>query len=658
MFRIPSALALISYLFFVALASFQAQAEGRVVILGFDGVEPSIVKTMLEAGELPNLAAVAKQGTFSPLMTSIPPQSPTAWSSFATCRTTGNHGIYDFVKRNPKTYMPGLGNGRFEHALLNPDGSLKTRAQFVSFRQGDSFWAVADKQGAKTKTLLVPFAYPVDTLAQGCMLCGLGVPDVRGTTSTFISLSDAFTPEQLKDNPSGGIRRMLQFAGDTASVMIPGARDPRLKKETYVEVPLLVTADREKHRATIEIQGQKHELGENEWSPWFEWAFDVTPTFQVKAISRLHVLEVGEKVRLYMSCLQFHPRAPYAAFTAPESYGAELADRYGLFKTIGWDFDTHALRQGALSEEAFLSDVRETTDFIERLTLDEIDRGDFNLLISAWTGTDRVSHMFWRFRDPKHPMYSDEGAKVYGRVVEDSYIRMDATVGKVMAKLKPEDTLMVISDHGFHSFRKGFNVNTWLIRNGYLAVEGQSDPATAKNEKDYLMGYDWKGSKAYAIGLGGIFLNLQGREGQGTVDPASAGALIDEIRGKLLQITDPETGEKVFTEVYTRDAFKGIASAEAPDLQLGYADGYQNSRDTNKGSAPAELFTVNSDRWSGEHASSDVKLTPGIFFSSKPATRAPSIIDIGVTSLHQLGLTVPADFEGANLFSSPQPVAK
>jgi predicted AlkP superfamily phosphohydrolase/phosphomutase len=655
-FRLIAVIAVAGLVTATGLFCFNASgAKGRVVILGFDGVEPTIVQTMIEAGELPNLAKLKAQGTFSPLATSIPPQSATAWSSFATCRTTGNHGIYDFYKRDPAEYEMGIGHGDFKHATINADGSLKERAYYKGNRQGTSFWKTADEQKARTKTFLVPFAYPADDLQAGCMLCGLGVPDLRGVTSTFISLSDAFTPQQVAERPSGGIRRLLQFAGDTASVMIPGARDTRVKRELYVEAPMVVTADRAAHKATIEIQGTKVTLGENEWTPWFEWTFNVTPKFQVKAISRIHVMEVGKQVRLYMTCLQFHPREPYAQFTTPDKFGAELADRYGLFKTIGWDFDTHALGQDAITEDAFLDDVRTTTDFIERMTLDEIDRGDFQMLISAWTGPDRVSHMFWRYRDPKHPSYTKEGAEKYGRAVENTYKQMDATVGKVLAKLKPDDLLMVLSDHGFHSFRKGFNVNTWLVRNGYLSVTGQPDAATATNMKDYLMGdgYDWTKSKAYAIGLGAIFLNLKGREGQGTVEPSDADALITELRDKLLQVADPETGEKIFSEIYTRDAFKGAANAGAPDLQLGFAEGYQNSKATGRGAAPKELFVTNTDKWSGDHASSDVKTTPGIFFSSKPVNGAPTIVDLGVTALNYLGLKVPADYEGKDLLSSP-----
>ncbi len=622
-----------------------ASAEKRVIILGFDGVEPSIVDAMMKEDELPNLARLQHQGTFQRLQSSNPPQSPTAWSSFTTSKYPGNHGVYDFLRRTPKNYRPGVGFGSVVRPKLGADGSLTRAPAFKNIRKGKSFWQIANEQGTRCKILSVPFAFPAEDLSDSCMLSGLGVPDIRGTTSTFFLMSDSFTKAS---SMSGGRQVPLIFEGDRAVAVIEGIRNPKTRK--YVQVPLTVEADRVAHRVRFDLAGTEIELGEGEWSGWLEWTFDVSAKYSVRAISRIHVLEAGEQVRLYMTCLQFHPEDPFMRFTTPPSYAEELAERYGFFKTIGWIFDTHALRQDALTEALFLDDVAKTMAWRERLTLDELERGQFELLISAWTGTDRVAHTFWRYRDPKHPAYTDEGAATFGRAVEDTYTKMDSIIGKVMEKLADDDLLMVLSDHGFHSFRKGFNVNTWLIRNGYLAVKGGSDAQTDYTEKAFLQGFDWQNTRAYSLGLGSIFLNLQGREGQGTVDPADGDALIAEIRTKLLALTDPETGDAIFSGIYTRDDYEGIAQADAPDLQLGYAEGYQSTKDAAKGAAPEEVFVPNLDKWSGEHAASDVATTPGIFFSNHAiGANDPRIVDLGVTALAYLGKDVPADFEGESL---------
>ena len=630
-----------------------APSKGRVVILGFDGVEPTIVDAMLTAGELPNIAKLREQGCFQRLGSSNPPQSPTAWSSFATCLNPGNHGIYDFLRRDPARYAPGLGFGITKHPELAPDGSLSKAAEYQNYRKGDTFWGAASAQGARSKLLIVPFAYPAEPLQDGCQLCGLDVPDVRGTQSTFFAMSDQFDKQQ---NLGGGVRLPLQFTGDTATVMLPGPRHPTTRE--FIEAPINVTVDRAAHKAVIDLQGKTVELAEGAWSAWLEWTFKATDQFAIHAISRIHVLEVGESVRLYMTCLQIHPKKPYMQISTPPSYAGEVADRHGLYRTVGWAYDTKALEKSELTEDLFLEDAMNQMAWNEMLMMDELGRGNFEMLVAAWTATDRIAHMFWRYRDPKHPLYTPEGAKQWGRAVENSYVKMDEIIGKAMAALGEEDLLMVISDHGFHSFRTGFSLNTWLVRNGYLTLKGQTDPATAYTKKKYMSDFDWSKTRAYGLGLGSMFLNLEGRERDGVVSTEEAPALLKEIQSKLLAVVDPQTGEKVMGGVYLQsDVYTGRAEKDAPDIQLGFAEGYQMAKPSAAGAAPPDVLSPNTSKWSGDHAASDVAITPGILFSNKPLGKEPSILDIGVTALSHLKLSVPKEFEGKSLLPS-EPAAK
>lgn len=638
---------------FIGLAILADTAHGgRVVILGFDGADPHVVEGMLAQGELPNLAKLKAGGSYQPLGSSSPPQSPTAWSSFATCKSPLNHGIFDFLKRDPKTYIPAPGFGRLDHVELDGAGAVRTPAAYHSNRQGDSFWKVASDQGRKVKALLVPFAYPADELSDECrMLCGLDVPDIRGTQSTYFALSTAF---KAPASVAGGQHLPLKFEAGKATVQVPGIRKPGTAQ--FVEVPLEVSLDRGAKSVTLTVQGESVTLAEGTWSDWVSWSFDLSPSVAVRAISRYFATEVGETVRIYMTCLQFHPEAPYTPISSPPSFAGDLVKRGGLYKTIGWAYDTKALERDDMTEAMFLEDVRRTMAWREQLVLDEMDAGNFDLLVGAWTGTDRVAHMFWGYRDPRHPLYSEAMFQKYGRVVEDTYIKMDSIVGNVMARLQEDDLLMVMSDHGFHSFRKGFSVNTWLLRNGYLAVKGQDDPATAytdvkfmydRNARDYS--YDWSKSRAYGLGLGMIFINRQGREKDGIVGADEVAGLIEEIKAKLLAETDPETGEKVFRAIYTNVNPQGVATGDAPDLQLGYAEGYQTDKASAAGAAPQDLYVINDNKWSGEHASSDHAFTSGILFSNKPLGSGATLLDLGVTALDTLGVTVPADFEGKTL---------
>ena len=624
----------------------------RVVILGFDGVDPGIVSEMMDKGELPHLAQLRAMGQFEPLASSNPPQSPTAWSNFSTCRTPLNHGVFDFLRRDPKTYVPSPGFGTVKRPEFGPEGGLTVPPEFQSHREGETFWKVASAQGVRVKALVVPFAYPADELSGGgCQLCGLDVRDLRGTQSTYFAFSEDFTQDE--ENVAGGVRMKLKLTGDTGILEVPGLRNPR---GAYVRVPVEFKADRTAKSLTVSVEGKQAVVEEGEWSPWLEWTFPVTSKYVVRAISRFRVMEAGENVRAYMTCLQYHPKAPMVPISAPKAYAGELVDRYGLYKTVGWAYDTKALEKDDMNEDMFLEDIQQTMAWRERLMLDELERGGFDILVAAWTATDRVSHMFWRYRDPKHPLYTAEGNAKYGRAVEDTYIKMDEIVGEAMARLRPDDLLMLMSDHGFHSFRYGFSVNTWLVRNGYLTVRGQDDPKTAYTDEKYLIDfrtkeyhYDWSKTKAYGLGLGMIFLNRQGREGQGIVTAAEAPGLLAELKDKLLAVIDPATGDKVFNEIEVNVNPQGVAVLEAPDIQLGYAEGYQTEKSSAAGAAPKDLFSPNLSKWSGEHASSGRSITPGIFFSNKKLRSEPALADLGVTALDYLGCTPDPSFEGNTL---------
>ena len=628
-----------------------AAGKKRMVILGFDGVEPSVVETMLEAGELPSLAKLKEQGSYQRMRSSNPPQSPTAWSSFITGKHAGNHGIFDFLRMTPSTYMPGLGFGSTTKPELAADGSLTTPPVFENYRQGEPFWVAANRKGVRCKLLNVPYGFPPDELEDSVMLCGLEMPDIRGTQSTFYAMSEAL---KEKESVGGGMKLPLSFSDNTATVQIPGPRHPVTRKD--LEVALTVKVDRPNRKVAITVQGQTQTLEQGAWSGWFEWAFEASASYTIKAISRIHVFDAGDEVKLYMTCLQYHPNAPFTPISDPPDYAGELAGRCGFYPTIGWAYDTKALQKDQMTEDIFIDYGNQVMAWREQLTLDEIAKGGFDLLISGWTITDRSAHMFWRFRDKLHPMYDEEGAKKYGRAIEDTYARMDAIVGKVRAQLTANDALIVLSDHGFHSWRTKFSVNTWLVRNGYLAVAGKPDPATAWTDDKFFRtdsgqyAYDWSKTKAYGLGLGGIYLNIEGREGKGIVPPGEAASVAAELKRKLLAVTAPQTGDKIFKAVYTKEeAFAGAANEHAPDIELGYADGYQTNKASAAAAAPKDVFSPNEDKWSGEHAASDAAITPGILFASEKLASDAAIVDMAPTVLKYFGLEAPADYEGKAL---------
>ncbi|HOQ89622.1 MAG TPA: alkaline phosphatase family protein, partial [Candidatus Hydrogenedentes bacterium] len=388
-FRRGAAAAAAAGLFHVGQSRAQSRG-GRIVILGFDGAEPSLVRALMEKNGLPALSRLAEQGTAGVTRTTAPPQSPVAWTSFGTCKNPGGHNIFDFIRRDPagpSGPVPMVGTGRLIPPEIGADGMLKTPARGENFRMGMPFWQVADAQGLRVKLFNLPYVYPPDPLRHGRMLSGLGVPDLRGTNSTYFLLA-----EELKsdvENVSGGkrIRLVLDGSGE-GSISLPGPRDTRRPfsdPAAYLAVSLRVRVDRTEKRGQIAADGKSVDLVEGAWSDWLPVVFRYSAQVAVSGIVRFFPMSLGAPVRIYASCAQFHPGDPYTDLTTPPDFSRELASRYGLFKTIGWDLDTHALRQNDLPEDAFLEDSRRTMAWRERMTLDELDRDDWDVLVSVWT---------------------------------------------------------------------------------------------------------------------------------------------------------------------------------------------------------------------------------------------------------------------------------
>jgi predicted AlkP superfamily phosphohydrolase/phosphomutase len=356
-----------------------------------------------------------------------------------------------------------------------------------------------------------------------------------------------------------------------------------------------------------------------------------------------------DPLRVYTSPLNYTPAHPFAPISAPQGYAGELARALGPYKTVGWSEDTSALNAERIDEQAFLEDLFRTMDEVSASTLHEVGRPDWELLVSVFTQTDRVSHMFYRLLDPAHPRYDADLAARYGDAVLRVYERMDAIVGEVLARLGPETVLLIVSDHGFHSYRRGLNVNTWLRDHGYLA-QGQVPPG--KESDDFFPGIDWSRTRAYALGTGQIYVNLRGREGRGTVAPgAEYDTLLDTIARDLEAEIDPATGERCVQRVYKGpQVFPGAPPERVPDLQIAFRDGYRTSWRTPLGGIPKELFEPNLRKWSGDHAASDAADTPGVILASRRlAPGDPAITDLAPTALAYLGVPVPAEMEGHRL---------
>jgi len=655
------------------------QAKQRVFVMGFDGMDPTLARRWMDEGKLPHLKKLAETGVFSVLGSTQPSESPTAWSSFATGVNPGKHNIYDFLVRDFQTYLPDFNLIRREP----PEflwGTFPTKpARVVSTREGTSFWVHAARDGIRTVVLTVPVTFPPEEMAHGAMLSGLPLSDIRGTLGTFSYWATDLSSFEEGNTEFGGILRRLLFDGGASETLLKGPENPILKQEEAalrerkkgpgltdreqarleeladgkdVTLPMTVRWSEGSGKADIEIQGTKLSLEAGEWSPWVPLSFRINFLVTVHGMTQFYVAQADRELQIYASPVNMDPRRPPLPISAPESFAADLAKDLGLYRTLGWaESADKPLNEGRLDEAAFLYDTDRAMDDRERIILRSLKDDDWDLLVAAIEATDRVSHMMWRLIDPRHPMYDAALAAKYGDAIEKVYRRADDLVGRLLAALPRDAVFMVMSDHGFHSFRREVNLNTWLVQNGYLAFAGHPGPELDQlaGRGRFWEGVDWSRTRAYAVGLGQIYFNLKGRESQGIVSAgAEYEALQEEIATRLVELEDPDDGQRVFRAIYRRDdIYHGKYLNNAPDLQVGFDDGYRVGWQDTLGVIRRAVVENNNKKWSGDHCATATEISGGVLFANRPInTSEPHIMDLAPTVLRLLDVPLPPELDG------------
>ena len=656
--------------------------DKKMVILGFDGMDPGLLQKYLADGKLPHIAALAAQGGFSPLQTTHSPESPTAWASFATGVNAGKHNIYDFLVRDTTTYLPDLGMVTRTPPKFLFNYFPISKPKLTSIRGGTSFWVTAGNAGVRSDILTVPVTFPPEDVAHGFMLSGLPLPDIRGTMGTFSYYATDLSRYEEGNTEMGGILKRLVFEGDTASSELDGPPSPIVKQKIEairgkgpalsesdraqlaelqaiqdVRVPFTIRWNRAAKSASIEIDGQTIALEAGKWTPWIDLTFKVNFIVRLHGMVQMLLVNAGSELQLYVSPVNFKPDNPPVPISSPANFSADLFKQIGNFRTLGWAEATWALNEGRMDEQTFMDDLMVAFDDRARVILHRLDAKDWDLLIGVIESTDRVQHMMWRLIDPRHPLYDAALAARFGDSIERVYKRADDFVGEVVKRVGPNVPVLIVSDHGFHSWRKAVNLDTWLVQNGYMVLKGQQ-PGDKKladlfGGGTFWENVDWSRTRAYAMGIGQIYFNLRGRESQGIVSPgAEASALASELSAKLLTMTDPEDGAPIVRAVYKRDdIYTGPFLHNASELQVGMHDGYRVSWQTTLGGSPPGIVYKNDRKWSADHGGYDYAITAGILVSGRALnTKEPRIIDLAPTVLKYFGIAAPRDIDGKPLF--------
>jgi predicted AlkP superfamily phosphohydrolase/phosphomutase len=613
----------------------------RVIVLGLDGFDPDLARRY--ADRMPNLARLAAEGCHSSLATSLPSISPVAWSTFATGVDASRHNIYDFLTRDPCSYMPVLSSTdtRTVPRHLNlgfAEVPFGQRAVYKLLQKSQPFWKLLGAEHVWSSIVRVPITWPPQKFKNGTLLSGMCVPDLQGTQGSFSFYTDR---EALLGAATGGQRFRVTRRNDAVESNLKG---PAGKDQHPMKAPFRVAKGAD-GRFSVTIGKETTVVGLREYTPWMEVPFD-----GVQGIARLRVMRWdAEAVELYVTPIHIDPESPAMPLSHPFVYSIYLAKMFGKYATLGLAEDTWALNERVIDEAAFLDQAYIIFEERKRQLWDVLDKTKNGFVTVVFDTTDRVSHMFYRYLEPDHPANVGKDTQEFANTIPELYGRADALIGDVMAKVgdDPDTVLMVISDHGFCSFQRGVNLNAWLRDEGYLVLK---DGATTSG--DWFEKVDWERTRAFTLGLTGVFINRKGRERLGQVEKGpELDRLCHELKRKLEALVDPKSKRSVVHEVFlTREVQDGPYADMAPELLIGYERGFRHSWDCAVGAVSREVFSDNTKSWSGDHCV-DPRLVPGVLWCNRKVELTdPSLADIAPTVLDLFGVDVPPYMKGRNLF--------
>jgi predicted AlkP superfamily phosphohydrolase/phosphomutase len=522
------------------------------------------------------------------------------------------HGIYDFVHRDPATYLPFSSMSKAEeptHTLsLGPYLFPLSKGRVIALRRGQAFWQILAARNVPVTMIRMPTNYP--PIEAGKAIAGMGATDLRGTFGTFTFYTD--DPEELSRSVNGGRIVKVPIFQNRAVLHVEGPANSLRKDRRDSSVALTVDVDPQESVARLGVGDALAIVRQGEWSGWLRAEFRLIPGLASAAgMFRVFAKQLHPRFELYVSPVNIDPEEPELPISAPSGYSREVARATSPFYTQGIAEDTSALRQGVFSLPDYLAQSRLVFEDERKLLRYALAQFQEGLLFVYFSGIDQNSHMLWGKHEPE---------------LLETYRAVDRAIGEALDNARGADVI-VMSDHGFTSFDRAVNLNTWLSKNGYLVLEGgpgDDDVPFAR--------VDWSRTKAYALGLNGLYLNLAGREKQGIV---AAGAESRDILRKLQQelLAFRDGARPVIESVYAPPR-----SDLAPDLIVGYARGYRASWQTALGSAPEALVEDNKDAWMGDHCINAADV-PGVLFSNRKLTAGdPQLKDVTVSILQLFGV--------------------
>lgn len=622
----------------------------RVVVLGLDGLDPVLTQKFISQGKLPNFKKLSGEGSFHPLKTTHPSVSPVAWSSFQTGVNPSKHNIFDFLDRDLNSYTPKLSSafigGSSEYRKIGPFKIPKGKAVLRLLRKSQPFWKILGEKGVFSTILRVPITFPPEKF-YGLSLSAMCTPDLKGTQGTFSCYSDKSfgSGAGSSGESTGGMQIPVQWNNGEIETYISGPVNSLSDKPEEMRIPLKIT--RRNGGVDLKLNGAIIHLDQGKFTDWLKVEFKAGLGIKAAGICRFYLTELEPGFILYMTPINIDPEKPSLPVSYPLYYSVYLAKLQGSYSTLGLAEDTWALNEGILTDEAFLKQAWDIHEEREQMFFHALKMTRKGLVACVFDTSDRIQHMFWRQLEPEHPANLGQKPPEGISAIEDMYVKLDDLTGRTMAQMGKDDVLMVISDHGFKSFQRCFSINAWLKENGYLVLKEGAEGG------DFFEDVDWNRTKAYGVGLSGMFINLQGREKNGVVAKGEEyESLKKELISKLEGLDDPERKQEAIHRIFDlKETGTGPYGKNGPDLLFGFNPGWRVSWDTVTGDTRRAVFSDNIKKWSGDHCI-EPRQVPGVFFSNRKSNlNDPDLRDISATTLDLFGVKIPDYIEGRPLMA-------
>jgi len=591
--------------------------KNKVLIVGIDSLDSKIINKL--KGRLPNLKSLE---TYSQLQTTIPPETPVAWSAAATGSNPGRYGIFDFINRDLQTYTPKLG------LIDEKKGIIKTGYQ--SAMKGIPFWRILNQNNIKSTIIRWPVTFPPEKI-NGRMLSGLGVVDIKNMLGSYALYTEKYEKE---DTEKKGEVIKVDVNDNIINTYISGPLVQKRGELQDIKTPMKIAINDQK--TIITINDDEYEVKVNEWSEMIRVKFKVYSFVEIYGIFKLYIESIKPEFEMYVGAIQIDPENQIVNITYPKEYGKELVENIGLFYTLGMPEDVNAVKENNLTESALIQQIKEIEEQRNKMFFYEFKRFKEGIFVCVFDAGDRLKHIFW-----KNKVLDGNREFIVPKEIEDYYIEKDKFIGVVISKIDNDTKLIIFSDHGFNSFERQVNINSWLVEQGYMKINESAD-------NSLLQFVDWSNTKAYSLGFTSLYINQKGREGKGIVGKEEKSGIINEIINSLKNLKDDS--RPVFTHIYRgEDIYKGEHSHLAPDIVLGFSEGYRMSDKNAIGSLDTSIILDNLTKWRGDHLI-DRSHVPGVLFTNfKINKENPDITDIAPTVFKLFNVKIPQTIDGCSL---------